>query len=105
MRQRSSLDFKRALRKFCTEHDLLIEEKSLNGPNERIVIYERKGQQVTRVASLVMRRDQKELSPGWARVFLVHLKQRLEKELEDQTMPHAKDVLGELIHWLGGWFN
>lgn len=105
MRQKPTLDFKRALRTFCAEQDLFLEEKGANGPNERIVIFTRKGQVMTRVATLVLRTDQKEVSPAFARAFVARLKQRLEQEVTEQTSVGIVKALQDLAEWIASWFS
>lgn len=104
MKPRDSMDFRRALRAYCTENGLLMEEKDGGGATSRIVIFSRDGHTVRRVASLVVRKDQKEISPGFARRMLDHLKLRAEEEAKNQTTVGVRVLINLLIEWLKSWF-
>ena len=105
MRQRSTDDFRRALRAYCKERDLFIEETEGRGPNERIVIFQRVDQKVRRVATIVLRRDQKEISPGFARSLLKRLRLRAEQEIEKDFADTFHRVVIALVAWLAKWFS
>lgn len=106
MRTRTMTEFERALRMFCKEHQLLFEVKASGpGPHKRFVIFDRRGHEVTRIASLILRNDQKELTPAKARNILRGLDQRLAQELSREASGAVSDCVAALIDYIQRLFS
>lgn len=106
MKQRKTDDFFRALRAFAASEGLEIEiQKSGSGPTYRVVFYKKRGHELTRVHSFIMRSDQKEVSPATARRLLTRLRDHLELEIAKISSGEIIEKIEQLIEWLRQWFG
>ncbi len=105
MNPRKSIDFKRGIKALATENGWLVEISDQKGPTERIVIYSKEGNEVARIASIILRKDEKEIDPSIARALLRKLKNRVEQELVDEAGKQIGDSIDILIAWIKSLFS
>jgi len=104
MQQKKTIEFKRGIRALANQEGWLVEIAEGKGPTERIVVYVKDGSEVQRIASIILRADEKEISPGVARALVRKLRARVEDELGNQTASGVKDAVEALIEWIKSWF-
>ncbi len=105
MHTKKTIEFKRSVRNMATHNGWLVETASGKGPTERLVIYSKDGHDIQRIATIVLRKDQKEITPGVARRILHKLRGRLEEESIDAAGDTFRDSLQTLADWLKAWFS
>jgi hypothetical protein len=105
MNPKKTIDFKRSIKALATENDWLVEISDQKGPTERIVVYAKDGHELVRIASIIIRKDEKEVDPGIARAILRRLRDRAEKEAIGATGDIVRDGIEAMIEWISAWFS
>lgn len=105
MNRKKTIEFKRGVKAMATQNDWLVEIADAKGPSERIVIYSKEGAEIHRIATIILRKDQKEIDPGVARAMLRKLRGRLEDETVDALGDSFHDSLQTLVDWIKIWFS
>lgn len=105
MQQRRTSDFKRSIKALATQQGWLVEIGDGKGPTERMVIYQREGTKNVRIATIVLRSDQKEIKPIVARTLLRKLQERTLREVADAAADESiRQAIETLMEWLKSWF-
>ena len=104
MQHRKTIEFKRSIKALAQQEGWLVELEEGKGPTERIVVYFKQDGEVRRIASIILRADEKEISPGVARALVRKLRARVEDELGNQTAAGVKQAVEALIDWIVSWF-
>ena len=104
MQQRKTSDFKRSIKALATQEGWLVEIGDSKGPTERLVIYQREGGEVQRIATIVLRADQKEIKPLVARQLVRKLQARILTELATTADEPIRQAIETLIEWIKSWF-
>lgn len=105
MQQRKTIDFKRSIKVLATQMDWHVEIADNKGPNERLIIYARENGELHRIATIILRTDQKEISPSVARHIINGLTTRIAVELAKAADEPARSAVEKLIDWLKTWFG
>lgn len=105
MQQRKTVDFKRSIKALATKEGWLVDVAEAKGPTERLVIYQREGGETRRIATIILRADEKDIKPAVARSLLRKLQARLTGEMAtaaaDEPVRQAVEIL---IDWIKSWF-
>jgi hypothetical protein len=104
MQSKKTIEFKRSIRALASQEGWLVEVEEGKGPTERIVVYFKQGNEVRRIASIILRADEKEISPGVARALIRKLRARVEDELADQAASGVREAVEALMEWIKSWF-
>lgn len=105
MKKRKTSDFKRSIKALAVQEGWLVEIGDRKGPTERLVIFTKEGGKTVRIATIILRADQKEIKPIVARKTLRGLQQRMIKEVAEAAAEESvREALQVLIDWLKAWF-
>lgn len=104
MQVKKTSDFKRSIKTLATERGWLVETRGGKGPTECLVIYQMEGSKKLRIASIVLRADQKEMKPLVARLLLRNLRARVNGELVSSADEFIASQIEVLIQWITSWF-
>lgn len=119
MHHKKAIEFKRSVKALATQMGWEVETVSGKGPTERMVISFRDGGKRHRLATIITRKDKKEISPGEARYLLRKLRARkleIDEDAENETgggegtdesvdpENSMLDNINELIEWVMSWF-
>lgn len=99
MQPKKTSEFKRGLNALATQHDWLVEARNpRRGPTECLVVYRKRDGRDERIASFVLRADEREILPGVARAMI-----RKVSCYEFATL--TSDTQHILLLWLRAFFT
>lgn len=104
MQQRKISDFKRSIKALATQEGWLVEIGDSKGPTERLVIYQREDGEIQRIATIVLRADQKEIKPVVARQLVRKLQRRMFTEVATAADEPIRKAIETLMEWIQSWF-
>ena len=105
MRPKKVMEFKRGLRALATDQGWLIDIVSETGkPTERIVVFYKERYEPVRIASFVLKQDEKEISPKVARKVVRNIR-LLMKEDNNAPICLLDERRAILVTWIVNFFS
>lgn len=105
MHPKKAIDFKRGLKVLATNQGWLIDIVSESGrPTERIVVFYKEGHEAVRIASFVLKQDEKEINPGIARKIVRNIRLLMDAD-NDAPICLLDERRAILVTWIMNFFS
>ncbi|MEH6523582.1 hypothetical protein [Sulfitobacter sp.] len=105
MHPKKAIDFKRGLKALATDQGWLIDVFSESGrPTERIVVVYKEGYETARIASFILKQDEKEINPVIARKIVRNIRLLINADNKAQIclLDERRAIL---VTWIVNFFS